>query len=157
MPGFGNEPEQATPGEIRARAMGLLARREYSRRELQRKLRQKGYADAALAEVLDGLVAERLLSDERFAESYARSRLQRGYGPLRIRAELQERGIDETGIEIALEGLEADWQEQARAAREKRFGPEPPPGELKERARQTRFLQQRGFSHDQIRSALERH
>lgn len=155
MAGFGDEPEQATPSEIRARAMGLLARREYGRRELQRKLRQKGYADAALTEVLDGLVAERLLSDERFAESYARSRVQRGYGPLRIRAELQERGIDDGGIEIALEGLAADWREQARAAREKRFGPEPP-GELKERARQTRFLQQRGFSHDQIRSALER-
>jgi regulatory protein len=143
-----------SPADIRVRALALLARREHSRLELARKLRQRGMAGADLEQVLDELAAERLLSDERFAEQYARSRSERGYGPLRIRAELRERGIDDGGIALALEALDADWQQQARAARERRFGAEPP-ADLKERARQSRFLQQRGFGPEQIRQALQ--
>jgi regulatory protein len=142
-----------SPDDIRARALALLARREHSRQELLRKLRQRGFAEADLRPVLEELAAAQLQSDTRYAESYARSRAERGFGPLRIRAELQERGIDASGIEAALAGLEADWELQAREAREKRFGGEPPE-DLKQRTRQTRFLQQRGFSHDQVRAAL---
>jgi regulatory protein len=142
-----------SPADIRARALGLLARREHSRLELARKLRQRGMGGADLEQVLDELAAARLLSDTRFAEEYARSRVSRGYGPLRIRAELRERGIDDAGIQAALEELGEDWYQQARAARQRRFGAEPP-ADLKERARQSRFLQQRGFSPEQIRQAL---
>jgi regulatory protein len=142
-----------SPADIRARALGLLARREHSRLELARKLRQRGMAGADLEQVLDELAAARLLSDTRFAEEYARSRASRGYGPLRIRAELRERGIDDAGIQAALAELGEDWCQQARAARQRRFGAESPV-DLKERARQSRFLQQRGFSPEQIRQAL---
>ncbi|MCW9059052.1 MAG: recombination regulator RecX [Gammaproteobacteria bacterium] len=142
-----------SPADIRARALGLLARREHSRLELARKLRQRGMAGADLEQVLDELAAARLLSDTRFAEEYARSRASRGYGPLRIRAELRERGIDDAGIQAALAELGEDWCQQARAARQRRFGAESP-ADLKERARQSRFLQQRGFSPEQIRQAL---
>ncbi|HEY9149781.1 MAG TPA: regulatory protein RecX [Gammaproteobacteria bacterium] len=142
-----------SPADIRARALGLLARREHSRLELARKLRQRGMAGADLEQVLDELVAARLLSDTRFAEEYARSRASRGYGPLRIRAELRERGIDDAGIQAALAELGEDWCQQARTARQRRFGEESP-ADLKERARQSRFLQQRGFSPEQIRQAL---
>lgn len=133
--------------------MALLARREHSRLELERKLRQRGMDSADLVPVLDELAAAGLQSDARFAEHYARSRAERGYGPLRIRAELQERGIGSAGIAAALATLEGDWTGQARLAREKRFGPNRP-ADLKERARQTRFLLQRGFSQEQIRQAL---
>lgn len=142
-----------SPADIRARALNLLARREHSRLELARKLRQRGMAGADLEQVLDELAAARLLSDTRFAEEYARSRAGRGYGPVRIRAELRERGIDDAGIQTALAELGEDWCQQARAARQRRFGAEPPV-DLKERARQSRFLQQRGFSPEQIRQAL---
>ena len=142
-----------SPADIRARALNLLARREHSRLELARKLRQRGMAGADLEQVLDELVAARLLSDTRFAEEYARSRVGRGYGPVRIRAELRERGIDDAGIQAALAELGEDWCQQARATRQRRFGAEPP-ADLKERARQSRFLQQRGFSPEQIRQAL---
>ncbi len=142
-----------SPADIRARALNLLARREHSRLELARKLRQRGMAGADLEQVLNELAAARLLSDTRFAEEYARSRAGRGYGPVRIRAELRERGIDDAGIQAALAELGEDWCRQAREARQRRFGAEPP-ADLKERARQSRFLQQRGFSPEQIRQAL---
>jgi regulatory protein len=133
--------------------VALLARREHSRLELERKLRQRGMDGADLAPVLDELAAANLQSDARFAEHYARGRAERGYGPLRIRAELQARGIGSAGVATALASLEADWAGQACLAREKRFGPDRP-ADLKERARQTRFLLQRGYSQEQIRRAL---
>jgi regulatory protein len=133
--------------------VALLARREHSRLELERKLRQRGMDGADLAPVLDELAAANLQSDARFAEHYARGRAERGYGPLRICAELQARGIGSAGVATALAILEADWAGQACLAREKRFGPDRP-ADLKERARQTRFLLQRGYSQEQIRRAL---
>jgi regulatory protein len=142
-----------SPADIRERAIALLARREHSRLELERKLRQRGMDGDALAPVLDELAAANLQSDTRFAEQYARSRVTRGYGPLRIRAELKERGIGGAGLDRAFAMLDEDWSGQARVAREKRFGREPP-GDLRERARQIRFLRQRGFSQEQIREAL---
>jgi regulatory protein len=142
-----------SPADIRERALALLARREHSRLELVRKLRQRGMEGPELGRVLDELAAARLQSDGRFAEQYARSRAERGYGSLRIRAELCERGIDETGIAVALAALDQDWFQQACVVRERRFGRDRP-AELKERARQSRFLQQRGFSPEQVRKAL---
>ncbi|HHO68381.1 MAG TPA: regulatory protein RecX, partial [Gammaproteobacteria bacterium] len=89
--------------------MRLLARREHSVLELRRKLEQRGWQGGPLDEVLDSLVDQNLLSDRRFAEVYTRTRIERGYGPLRIRAELRERGIDAALAEAALEAEAPDW------------------------------------------------
>ncbi|WP_297526585.1 regulatory protein RecX [Thiohalobacter sp.] len=144
---------QPSPGdeqaEVRAAALRLLARREHSRLELARKLRQRGRPEALVAQVLDELVEARLLSDARFAEQYVHSRAGRGYGPVRIRAELRERGVSEADIEAALEAAEADWGQLAEAARRKRFG-QALPEDFPTRARQMRFLQNRGFDADQL-------
>ncbi|HKJ76458.1 MAG TPA: regulatory protein RecX [Gammaproteobacteria bacterium] len=134
-------------------AITLLARREHSRLELGRKLEQKGHDPDVVTEALDTAEAEGLLSDERFAESYARARREKGYGPLRIRAELRERGV---AAELAAQGMEAldeDWPSLAEAVRQKRFGGDKP-REAKERARQSRFLQYRGFEADLVRRLL---
>jgi regulatory protein len=93
---------------------------------------------------LDALARERLQSDERFAEAYVRSRSERGFGPVRIRAELRERGVESGLIETALEAAEMDWDASAGQEREKRFGPQLPQA-WPERARQARFLEGRGF------------
>ncbi|KAB7619764.1 regulatory protein RecX [Alkalilimnicola sp. S0819] len=133
--------------------MRLLARREHSRRELARKLVQRGFQRDCIEPALDALTAENLLSEERYTEQYVRARREQGYGPLRILAELGERGIREGLAEPFLHGHD-DWAERAAQARHKRFGAEGP-GNMKERARQYRFLAQRGFSAEQIRVALQ--
>jgi len=143
--------------EVRAyeAALRLLARREHSRRELSQKLSARGWGRAQIRAVLDALVERGYQSDARFAESYVRARVDRGYGPLRIRAELRERGIEEGIVESVLHEYADAWPERLAAVREKRFGGEVP-ADFHERARQTRFLVQRGFSLEQIRDTLTR-
>lgn len=132
--------------------MKLLARREHSRLELWRKLERSTENGDLLAEVLDELAGEGWQSDERFAESFSRQRIEAGYGPLRIRSELEQRGV--SGDSQALtELVEDDWVSMAREQREKRFGREAPV-EWKEKGRQGRFLAQRGFSRSHIEKAL---
>jgi len=134
--------------------MDFLARREHSEQELARKLSARGYAGDIVEETLAALVADRLLSNARFAESYVHSRIQRGSGPQKIRTELRERGISDDLIDNSLDAYADSWRELARQVREKRFGSSQP-GDYRERSRQMRFLQQRGFSAGQISSAFQ--
>jgi regulatory protein len=150
------DPAEAGEADVRAAAMRLLARREYARVELGRRLARRGFPDEIVASVLDALVAERLLSDERFAESFLRARAERGQGPYRIARALGERGVDPAIVDEALAATDTDWDELARRVRTKRFGralPDDYPG----RARQMRFLHYRGFTESQIRAALGDH
>ncbi len=144
---------EAPQAEVRAAALRLLARREHSRLELARKLRQRGRPEDLIGQVLDALAREGLLSDVRFAEQYVHARAGRGYGPVRIRAELRERGVAETDIEAALAAAEADWRQLAEAVRRKRFG-QAVPEDFPTRARQMRFLQNRGFDAEQLAAAF---
>ena len=134
--------------------MDLLARREHSRAELAAKLRARGADPVILETVLDALAAARLQSDTRYAEQYARQRAERGYGPLRITQELRQRGVAELQVDAALEQSGSDWTEQAAAVRIKRFG-SALPQDIRDRAKQVRFLEYRGFTADQIRRVLK--
>lgn len=107
-----------------------------------------------MAQALAELIAEGLLSDERFAEAFVASRTEKGSGPLRIQAELRERGLNDELIARYVDFSDRDWHERAARVRRKRFGPAPP-GDIKERARQARFLQYRGFTAEQARTALK--
>jgi regulatory protein len=135
-------------------AVKLLARREHSRLELERKLGMRSFDAEVVAATLDELEHDNLLDTARFAESYVRSRAEKGFGPKRIRLELGERGVGGTEADAALEAAAIDWAERARGVREKRFGA-PAPGEFTERARQSRFLDYRGFEAADIAAALE--
>ncbi len=138
--------------DCEARALRLLGRREHSRSELWHKLARREPEPSVVDRVLDHLEAQGWLSDERFAEIYARQRLDAGFGPLRIRAELEQRGVSSTPA--ALEGVdETTWCRMALKQRRQRFGLS---GDLdwKEKGRQGRFLAQRGFSMSQIERAL---
>lgn len=130
-------------------AVSYLARREHSALELRRKLDKSGFDTADIELVLTQLQQADLQSDERFAESYVRSRINRGYGKTRIRMELQERGVADELIRDSLQQAEIDWFALAAEVRSKRFG-EQNPEDFKSRAKQQRFLQYRGFSHDEI-------
>ena len=139
--------------EIRRKAMDLLARREHSVAELRRKLLDKGYEQRAIDEQLQKLVIENLLNDQRFTESYVNYRSKKGFGPLRIKQELKEKGISEMLLRQYLDNDEF-WQRLAREVREKRFGGVLPQV-YKDKAKQLRFLQYRGFSNEQLRSLFD--
>jgi len=120
------------------------------------KLLDKGCAEALAAELVQQLEAERLLSDDRFMESLIRARRERGYGPLRIQKELQEKGVAPEAIEQWLDVTGREWLEDIRRVQRKKFGAHLPKS-FAERARQARFLQYRGFTYDQIQQVLNPH
>ncbi len=137
-----------------ATALRLLARREHSELELRHKLVARKFADAVIDTALDELRGEGLLSNPRFAGIYARGRYERGYGPAKIQAELRERGIDGELTEQTLADLSQLWFASAARQRQKRFG-RLLPDEYRERTKQMRFLQQRGFTGEQIRAVFD--
>jgi regulatory protein len=138
---------------VRATAMNLLARREHSTQELRDKLLARGFEDDDIAPALQTLSREGLLSDERFTESFIHSRMQRGSGPVKIRAELRQRGVADEVITDWLDERDRVWLERAESVRCKKFG-SALPVDYKEKARQARFLQYRGFSAEHTRQVL---
>ena len=138
---------------VRTAALALLAGRDFTRLELSERLLRKGFLLEIVEPVIAGLVAENLLREEQYAEQFVTQHSRRGRGPTRIRMDLRQRGIDAESIDTALKEESVDWAAAARATRIRRFGPEVPM-DRRERAKQMRFLQYRGFSSDQIRAAL---
>jgi len=150
----GEEARFRDPLAARRKAMDYLARREYGRAELTRKLSDAGFAAAVAAAAVDRLADEGLQDDRRFVDAFVRSRIAQGKGPLRIRADLAGRGLDEPLIEAALEDAGADWAALAADVRRRKFGAALPET-FPEKARQMRFLQYRGFLPDQVQAALD--
>lgn len=150
----------APPKSLKARAVALLARREHSRAELERKLSADASADEAhprqLAEVLDDLAARGLLDDRRAAEAVLAGRSQR-FGGRRLRQELQSRGLDPELVAPSLQVLADDEFARARTIWQRRFGTAAPAGleGARERARQARFLIGRGFSPEVVRRVVQ--
>ena len=105
--------------------------------------------------VLAGLKSAGLQDDARYAEAYARSRIAKGYGPLRIARELSERGLAEELVQQVFASMEPDWDARIRAVREKKFG-RPAQMDFTGQARQSRFLQYRGFTSEQIRKVFKK-
>ncbi len=150
-----DESEQAKLADekvIEAAAVRLLARREYAAAEIKRKLQSRGYATMAIDAVVSRLTERGLLSDLRFVASFITQHAQRGHGPTRIRAELRQQGVASELIEQHLRAAEVDWEVIAATVRRRKFKAIPRSGA--ERAKQSRFLQYRGFSSEQIRAAM---
>lgn len=132
----------------------MLARRDHSRAELSRKLARYVRDDAELEEVnrvLAELDRNGLLSDERFARALARSRAQR-FGDARIRYDLRRFGVADDLSAATLAALSGTEVSRADLVRSKRFAALP--SSAAERAKQTRFLQSRGFSLEAIGQVL---
>jgi regulatory protein len=149
-----SKPDVADPAACERTALDLLARREHSRRELEQKLGARGFAEDLIEPTLDALEESGELASARFTASFIRARAAKGQGPARIRAELAERGIAREQAAELLREADIDWAALATSVRDKRFGAERP-ADFKERARQARFLEYRGFDSEQIGSALK--
>ena len=139
---------------LRARALEALARREYSRVELARKLAVHAVDEVALEQLLDNLQSRGWLSDARYAEQRANSRQSR-YGGQKIAYELRQQGVAETLISATLATLECTETDRARHVWEKKFGAVATTA--KQRGQQIRFLQSRGFDLEVIYQVINGH
>ncbi len=133
-------------------ALDFLARRDRPSGHLHRKLVDKGYDPATAGAVVERLCAEKLVDDRRYAENFVSFHAARGQGPIRVRAELRQLGLDGQIVDAALNAY-PDWLAQLRAVQQKKFGTRLP-SLYADRQRQARFLGYRGFTGAQIRLAL---
>lgn len=142
---------ELTPAQ---RAIGLLSRREHSRKELARKLIAKGVERDEADRTVDKLNDAGWQDDVRFAESLARMRANAGYGPIRVRAELGTHGLDTETIRAAIDTVESeiDWHDSARDLVRRRIGPMRD-ADLPARRKAADLLIRRGFDGDTIRAA----
>jgi len=134
---------------LRRIALDFLARREHSQQELRQKLNARNDDAEAVEAVLLQLGDERLQSDERFTESYVNHRFNAGIGPLKIRYELRQKGVDDLLVDSFLEPLADEWEQLMRQQRVRKFG-EILPDDYAARMKQARFLQNRGFSPESV-------
>jgi regulatory protein len=129
-----------------------LARRDYSQQEIVQKLKLKKYPADAIQTVIAALVESSLINEPRFTENYTRSRSNKGYGPVRIMQELQARGISAEMIAEHVQIADNAWLAIAQRVWRKHF--KSVPDDMRQRAKQMRFLQYRGFTQEQIKYAL---
>lgn len=139
--------------EIRLRAIRFLARREYCEQELTRKLMSRG-ADPELAkQVVNDLKSRNMVDDDRFAQALVRVRMAKGYGPVKIRNELRQRGVSSELIDRHLEFSAGTWQELIVRQLSRKYN-DSQPNDYREWSKRARFLQSRGFHSSQIRETL---
>jgi regulatory protein len=136
---------------VKGRALKLLAGREYSRLELERKLAAKEPDPGEIKQALDELQAKGFLDEQRVVDSIVHRRAGR-VGAGRIRQELQAKGIDAERVAVAVASLNASEFERAREVWRKKFGVLPE--DAAQRAKQARFLAARGFSGEVVRRVL---
>ena len=132
---------------LRARAMRLLARREHSRAELERKLSHIAHEGDDVGGVIEELAQRGWLSDARYAEQTVRAKARR-FGPLKVTHDLRAKGVADEAIEAAFRIAGEDGSADIERVWRTRFSATP--NNDRERARQVRFLQGRGFRLDDI-------
>ena len=136
---------------LKGRALRLLAAREHSRRELERKLAPHEAEPGQLKVALDELQARGFIDEQRVVDSLVHRRAGR-LGAGRIRQELQAKGLDAERVALAVASLKASEVERAREVWRKKFGVLP--GDAAQRAKQARFLMARGFGGEVVRRVL---
>ncbi|CAD6874286.1 Regulatory protein RecX [Methylomonas fluvii] len=135
--------------QIEAVCLRLLARREHSRRELLDKLALRGFDRDEVEPVIDQIAEQNWQNDARYAEAYVRQRIQNGYGLMRIRYELQQRGINDADLDAQAEE-QGGWQNVLLDVYSRKYDDEKSLTQ-NEWLKRSRFLQQRGFSGEMIK------
>lgn len=132
------------------RALGMLARREYSQRELRTRLERAGCDEDESKGALERLRDQHYQDDDRFGEMIVRARVGQGYGPDRIRVELRSHGLADAAIRSLLDAADADWLALARTQLRKKYGTKPVTDHA-ERGKRAAFLLRRGFAAATVR------
>ncbi len=140
--------------KLKRHALFLLTRRDHTRLELSQKLARKNYTEADIDSVLTTLEEAGLINTSRFAESYTHYRRAKGYGPRRIAMELQAKGVTEAMIAEQVKITDNAWFTDIRTIWRKHFKGRLP-ADHQQRAKQLRFLYNRGFTQDQINSIFK--
>jgi regulatory protein len=130
-------------------AVRLLSRREHSAYEIRDKLLQRDFDEAEVKQAIVELQQGDWLSDERYAEAYIRMRQQKGFGPIRITIELNERGVKESIIESYMYAGEESWRQTLLRQYEKKYKNKDVE-DYNDKAKRIRFMQYRGFTLDMI-------
>ena len=149
----GSDEERRRQADAYRRALGLLVRREQSRRDLKRKLAVRGIDSAHAEAAVERLAGQGFQDDARFAASFARDRAAAGYGPVRIRHELGAHGLGADDCESALATCDGDWGERATRLVERRAAP----ADLADPARRRKlyeWLLRRGFEPGHAQAAI---
>lgn len=131
-------------------ALDHLARREHTRFTLREKLMQKEFLHQSVEAVLDILIQQGFLNEERFCEAFIQKRTRQGYGPIRIIAECQQYGVSNDIIFSQLSQDEEFWLAAIQKILKKKFTPT---RLLKEQLRQIRYFQYRGFKLEHIKKS----
>ena len=134
------------------KALDIVSRREHSEKEIKNKLLEKFDAPEIIEQVVLKLIENNLINDVRFAEMYVLVRKRKGFGPKKIQFELMARGIDDSISSLVITE-EGSWKEAAQKAFNKKFK-NGASQEFKERNKQKTFLQNRGFSFEEIDSVF---
>jgi regulatory protein len=137
---------------LKGRALRLLSQREHSRLELERKLRPFEEVPGELAAALDFLQAKDFINEHRVVESLVNRRASK-LGAMRVKQELQAKGIDGQAIQEAVLGMRETEFERAQAVWRKKFGN--PALDPDARAKQIRFLISRGFASEVVRRVVQ--
>ena len=130
-------------------AVRLLSRREHSAFEIRDKLHKRDFDEKEIDQAIIELQQGGWLSDERFAEAYIRMRQQKGFGPIRITIELNERGVNESIVDACLHESDESWQKTLEQQYLKKYKNKPVE-DYNDKAKRIRFLQYRGFALDTI-------
>jgi regulatory protein len=132
----------------------LLAHREHSQKELLNKLLIKGFIKGDILTVIEELALQGWQSDLRYAESYARHRIQKGYGPIYVIYELRQNGINAINLEDIVQKTAGNWMELLEQVYTKKYNHDTLL-DRNEWAKRSRFLLHRGFSSAMVSALFE--
>ncbi|WP_416677519.1 regulatory protein RecX [Candidatus Pseudothioglobus sp. Uisw_016] len=139
--------KQSQQSKCYAAALKMLMRREHSKLELRQKLNLKDFDDTVINDSITLLAEQKYQSDERFSEAFILMRFNQGKGPIKISMELKSRGVSKFDLTLF------NWFELAKDVKHKKFG-DSKFLDYKEKSKQKRFLQSRGFGFDEINQAF---
>ncbi len=149
--GRGKTPSATNPPTVKAKAVSLLAQREYSRKELSDKLTASEASPEEVEQALKQLEAKGLVDDTRVVESLVNRRSGK-LGASRLRQELQAKGVSPELVAETMAGLKDTELARAQAVWQKKFGQLATSGA--ERNKQARFLASRGFPGEVVRQVV---